>query len=192
MALNTDGAYFIDQEEHPDLAQCVRNATPQWIAEILGWFKQHGLNVENAAKHFNVDVDVVRKYVDQTGVNLPKYDPQNNVQKKMRTYNSEQNGVYVLALDDDKFYVGMSQTLQSRIHQHFTGGGTAWTEAHDPQRIIGVELHPDECIEYIQGRENSITLNMMQKHGWRAVRGGSWYEPQLDEPPAPIRVLNCL
>ena len=86
-----------------------------------------------------------------------------------------QNNVYVLQLSDGKFYVGRTSDSESRIRQHFTGYGSAWTRLHPPQRVL--EVHCNVPI----AKENDITKRYMQRHGWENVRGGAYSQVNLRE-----------
>ena len=84
-----------------------------------------------------------------------------------------QHNVYVLELSDGKFYVGRTTDSESRIQQHFTGYGSAWTRLHAPKRVL--EIHCNVPIEM----ENAITKKYMRQHGWENVRGGAYSQVDL-------------
>ena len=86
-----------------------------------------------------------------------------------------QHNVYVLELSDGKFYVGRTSDSESRIQQHFTGYGSAWTRLHAPKRVL--EVHCNVPIEM----ENAITKKYMMQHGWENVRGGAYSQVDLHE-----------
>jgi hypothetical protein len=86
--------------------------------------------------------------------------------------------IYVLALQNNKYYVG--KTLHhdcSRLNAHFAGKGSVWTQLHPPIRIVS--LHP-ESSEVLEDR---ITLDTMQAYGWHNVRGGRWSQVHMVHPP---------
>jgi len=83
--------------------------------------------------------------------------------------------VYVLKLDNGKYYVGHAVDVYRRLRNHKTDGGSIWTKEHGVKAIIQVTdgTHDDE---------NIITLEMMDKHGWENVRGGKWCKNIKSEP----------
>ena len=89
--------------------------------------------------------------------------------------------VYILELENSKYYVGYSSDISARITQHFSGEGSKWTQMHKPIRIYDVQ-RGDEHIEKL------TTITMMIKHGWRNVRGGPYCAVNLESPP---KCLKC-
>jgi predicted GIY-YIG superfamily endonuclease len=77
--------------------------------------------------------------------------------------------VYVLKLEDDCWYVGITLDLNKRMGQHFMGEGSKWTKLHKP---IGVDkiIYP----ALVDTLENDTTKEYMEKYGKDKVRGGSW------------------
>jgi hypothetical protein len=84
--------------------------------------------------------------------------------------------LYVLALEEGKYYVGTTRkTAQQRMSEHLNGGGTAWTERYKPVKII-LEEAP-----YRPYSEDATTLLWMAVFGVDAVRGGQYSSLQLTE-----------
>lgn len=87
--------------------------------------------------------------------------------------------IYVLLLQEGKFYVGYSERpVGERFLEHFNYNGSKWTTRYRPIEVLKVkEGGPKE--------ENELTLEMMEKHGWWNVRGGSWCKVEMEScPPA--------
>ena len=82
---------------------------------------------------------------------------------------------YVLKLEEDKFYVGITYNLNLRYAQHKAGDGALWTKAYKPISIFAVEMDVEK------DWENKMTLDMMQKHGIDNVRGGSWCRETINK-----------
>jgi predicted GIY-YIG superfamily endonuclease len=84
------------------------------------------------------------------------------------------NMIYILALEDNCFYVGRTENLPKRIRDHFSGRGAAWTKVHRP---IGV-------VKTIRCRHNEEedmwTKKMMGQYSVAQVRGGSHCQVTLD------------
>lgn len=76
--------------------------------------------------------------------------------------------VYVLKLQQDKYYIGFTQNFDKRIAAHQSGNGALWTKKYP---MI-------ELLEYFQDvpfdLENEITQKYMSQYGWRNVRGGNY------------------
>tara|TARA_B110000003_G_scaffold167109_1_gene167126 strand:+ start:1482 stop:3104 length:1623 start_codon:yes stop_codon:yes gene_type:complete len=48
--------------------------------------------------------------------------------------------IYVLLCSDDSFYIGMTDDLYRRWHEHKTGQGAKWTKANSPVKVIHHEV----------------------------------------------------
>ena len=80
--------------------------------------------------------------------------------------------LYVLELEDDKFYVGISRNIKKRYKAHKSGEGAEWTKLHKP---IGVKY--TKQLGYctytnVKSDEDGKTIEMMKKYGRENVRGG--------------------
>lgn len=88
--------------------------------------------------------------------------------------------VYVLRLEDDCWYVGYTVNLLNRLNQHCKATGSSWTAMHRPLELYSVE--PGD-----KTRERELTLELMQEHGWRMVRGAAWTAHNLADAPVCLR-----
>lgn len=77
--------------------------------------------------------------------------------------------IYVLELEDDCFYVGITYNLNLRIAQHLSGTGAGWTKMHKPVKIV--EVFYDGCTRQM---EDEVTKRYVEIYGAENVRGGSW------------------
>jgi hypothetical protein len=77
--------------------------------------------------------------------------------------------IYVLELEDDCFYVGITYNLNLRIAQHLSGTGAGWTKMHRPVKIV--EVFHDGCTRQM---EDEVTKRYVDIYGAENVRGGSW------------------
>ena len=77
------------------------------------------------------------------------------------------NLVYVLKLEDDCFYIGVTSNLNARLAQHFTGAGSVWTREHKPIQLIEVYIGGED-------KENEIALQYIKKYGFDKARGGKY------------------
>jgi hypothetical protein len=83
--------------------------------------------------------------------------------------------IYVLQLQNDKYYVGKTMNPHYRFDNHFTHNGTEWTKLNRPLKIL--ELIPN-CDDY---DEEKYTYKYMDKYGIDNVRGGSYSSVILDK-----------
>ena len=78
--------------------------------------------------------------------------------------------IYVLELENAKYYVGSTSKFRQRIRQHFDQyGGSRWTRLHRPVRVV--ETHRFVPEKYYLGLEAQVTARYMQKYGVQNVRG---------------------
>jgi predicted GIY-YIG superfamily endonuclease len=76
--------------------------------------------------------------------------------------------IYILKLENDKYYVGKTNNLELRLKNHFKNNGSLWTKRYKPQEILEIINNCDEF------DEDKYTIKMMKKHGIDNVRGGSF------------------
>lgn len=76
---------------------------------------------------------------------------------------------YVLKLEDDRYYVGLTTNLKRRYQQHCDGKGAKWTQLYSPVEII--ELQSGDV-------ENELTSKYIAKYGYGNVRGGDYCQLQ--------------
>ena len=88
------------------------------------------------------------------------------------------NLVYVLKLQDDGYYVGVSSNLNARLGQHFGGTGSVWTRLHKPIRLLAVWIGGED-------KENEIARIYIERYGFDKVRGGKY----LRDKKIPINYL---
>ena len=83
--------------------------------------------------------------------------------------------VYVLELENGKYYVGTTNNLQRRFQEHVDGTGSVWTRKYAP---LGIERSV-----IVDGplHEDRVTKELMLKHGIDNVRGGSYCRIDLDD-----------
>jgi len=83
--------------------------------------------------------------------------------------------IYVLKLEQDKYYIGKTNNPQFRLDNHFTSNGSEWTKIYKPVMLL--ELRPN-CDDY---DEDKVTRQYMDKHGIENVRGGSFVSIKLNK-----------
>ena len=85
------------------------------------------------------------------------------------------NTVYILKLEDNKYYVGKTKNINKRVLDHFTNNGSEWTKKYKPIEIIN-EYKSDDKFD-----EEKYTLMTMDKYGIDNVRGGSYCKIELSD-----------
>ena len=78
--------------------------------------------------------------------------------------------IYVLALKNNKYYIGKTTNPNFRLRQHFNSNGSNWTKRYKPIEVL--ELIPN-CDNF---DEDKYTLKYMRDFGIENVRGGSFCE----------------
>lgn len=81
--------------------------------------------------------------------------------------------VYILKLDNGKYYVGRTSDMTKRLQEHVSGNGSIWTSMYPP---ISVEMvyEGDNPFE-----EDLRLIEVMARYGIENVRGGSFSDPEL-------------
>ena len=83
--------------------------------------------------------------------------------------------IYILELENNKYYVGVSNNHERRIERHMNGNGSEWTKLYKPIRII--DTHEKQS----QFDEDNTTKQLMIEYGIENVRGGSYCKIELEE-----------
>ena len=83
--------------------------------------------------------------------------------------------IYILQLENNKYYIGKTNNPSFRVSDHFTGNGSTWTSIHKPIKLL--DLIPN-CDDY---DEDKYTQMYMDKYGIENVRGGSFVSITLNE-----------
>jgi hypothetical protein len=84
-------------------------------------------------------------------------------------YDFSKTNIYVLKLQEDKYYIGKTYKLISeRYIEHCKGHGSAWTRRFQPIEVI------EEYNDVNEFEEDKITKIYMAKYGIDNVRGGAY------------------
>ena len=92
-------------------------------------------------------------------------------------------GVYVLALEQGKYYVGKTyKTIQERYAEHCNGYGSGWTKRY---KVLGlVEAH-ENCSDYDEDKYTKIYMGL---YGIDNVRGGAYC--RIHMPCSQVKMLR--
>lgn len=88
------------------------------------------------------------------------------------------SSIYVLQLENGKFYVGRSNNVSIRIDNHFIDDNSkksAWTIKYKPIRIVET-IHNCDVFD-----EDKYVLKYMNKYGIDNVRGGTFSQVVLSD-----------
>jgi predicted GIY-YIG superfamily endonuclease len=82
--------------------------------------------------------------------------------------------LYVLALEQGKYYVGItSKTPEIRFKQHQKGfAGASWTKQYKPLSVIDSKDLGLIGVEEAQNYENKVVRRYIKEYGLNNVRGG--------------------
>ncbi len=83
--------------------------------------------------------------------------------------------IYVLKLEDDKYYVGRTKNPSVRLEDHFHSNGSSWTKKYKPIEV----LETIRCCDVYD--EDKYTLKYMNTYGINNVRGGTYVTVNLDD-----------
>ncbi len=99
------------------------------------------------------------------------------------------SGVYVLELNNNKRYVGMSENIEKRLQEHTSSNGAAFTKRHGVLKRCEVITKQDGSLETWEQNE---TLAQMIKYGINNVRGFQWVNEEISKEQASvIKTLMC-
>jgi predicted GIY-YIG superfamily endonuclease len=96
------------------------------------------------------------------------------LQKEKVTYK-----VYILELENNYFYIGVTQNIEERYKNHLEGNAALWTKLHKPLKYI---IHKEfDTRREANVEESSLTLSYMYKYSIEKVRGGRYANPVLNK-----------
>ncbi len=76
--------------------------------------------------------------------------------------------IYILLLENNKYYIGKTNNPQRRLLEHSNSEGASWTKIYKPIKILNVI---SDCSNFDEDR---YTLEYMSLYGIDNVRGGSF------------------
>ena len=82
------------------------------------------------------------------------------------------NVIYVLKLENSKYYVGRTSNLENRLEQHRSKNESAWTSNYPIIELV--ESFPSFGFE-----EDATVIRYMDRYGIENVRGGSFSNLEL-------------
>jgi hypothetical protein len=82
--------------------------------------------------------------------------------------------IYILQLEEGKYYVGKTRNIEQRLNDHYHDNGSEWTKKYKPVKTIQIV---ENCDDF---DEDKYVLINMSKYGIDNVRGGTYSNPILD------------
>lgn len=120
----------------------------------------------------------------------------NTLKDKLNRLNN--NHVYILELENNNYYVGITTNIERRMKEHITNHGAIFTREHQMVRKIG-NVPCIELINFINFRngriiseydcEELVTLCMIDKYGIQNVQGAQ-YTGQRSRKTFYVKNLN--
>lgn len=83
--------------------------------------------------------------------------------------------LYVLSLEYDKYYIGITTDIVRRFQQHCSGEGAEYTKKYKPISIVELQYKTEDF------QENTVVKTYMLKYGINNVRGGSYSQLQFSD-----------
>tara|TARA_B100001094_G_scaffold4681_1_gene4232 strand:+ start:1381 stop:1833 length:453 start_codon:yes stop_codon:yes gene_type:complete len=95
---------------------------------------------------------------------------------RIRFHIPRDKSIYVLKLEQNKYYIGESINSEKRINAHFNGKGALWTRLYKPLKIIKpITKRQSELWEL------SETIQRMGYHGIDNIRGSLFTKEYLTD-----------
>ena len=88
-------------------------------------------------------------------------------------YLNNKRGVYVLELQNKKYYIGSSRNIYNRLLQHWIDLGSGFTRTFNPTSIVEVFIIENGVLIDF---ENKITKEYKKKYGRKNVQGGNYLD----------------
>lgn len=87
--------------------------------------------------------------------------------------------LYILALENNNYYVGITQDVNKRYEEHTSGRGAHFTRMYHPIGLICCRELPYGNKKQAEVEETKVTLLMMALFGIEHVRGGDYYQANI-------------
>ena len=103
---------------------------------------------------------------------------------KQKILNLDRYCVYVLLLENNKYYVGVTSNLKNRLYIHRSGNGALFTKMYEIKKLIGtikcslfvnkVGLFSDKDIPSHLDCEELVTICFISEYGMENVQGAQY------------------
>jgi len=90
--------------------------------------------------------------------------------------NKTYEGVFILLLEENKYFIDYAINLKGEIQRHFNGEGCEWTKKYKPMKTLKIIRTRN------QEETKKVTFEYIEKYGWDNVRGYRWKKVDLKMP----------
>ncbi|RQR51516.1 hypothetical protein DIE18_33330 [Burkholderia sp. Bp9125] len=99
--------------------------------------------------------------------------------------------LYILELEEGRFYVGLSDDLDRRWEEHKSGAGAEWTKRYRPLRRIFTINTGTQDTHRAEAMEDEATITLMSEYGIERVRGGHFCQADQVNAEAALRATGA-
>lgn len=90
------------------------------------------------------------------------------------TEKKEEYFLYCLLLENENYYIGISNNIEKRFKKHKKGKGAKFTKKNKPIRIMFSHSLGNNIMDNFLKMETQATINLMSLVGCSCVRGGQF------------------
>lgn len=95
--------------------------------------------------------------------------------KLFSNFTTSHNIIYILKLENNKYYVGKTKNILIRYKQHTYGNGSFWTKKYKP---INIDKLIYDCDDFDEDKYVKIYMSI---YGIDNVRGGTYIQEKLSK-----------
>lgn len=96
-------------------------------------------------------------------------------------YEFDDYKLYVLALNEGKFYVGITKEIERRLAEHKSGIGARYTSYYKPIGVVYRQNLKTRYKKEAERQEHILTIQLMKKYGVDRVRGAEYCQISTDK-----------
>jgi len=150
------------------------------LTEItISYMKEYGWkNIRGTCFNEMYEKYIPKKIREFVSEEKKKLNEEQDSIKIFKFEDEEKYLIYVLKLENNKWWVGKSTNLSKIVKKYKNGKGPPWT-------LINKVIDVEEVRENADLKE--VTLEYMRKYGWENVRGYAWSQWNMRNPPKELR-----
>lgn len=88
--------------------------------------------------------------------------------------------LYVLELDNNRYYIGMTTDIVRRYNEHMSGKGCWFTAMYKPIRILELQSTGTKITSEAALLESKLAAKYVIKYGIDNVRGGAFIKKKVN------------